>query len=329
MDFEDLISEEDLNPITPPSNEEELDTPPIEDTPPETPSEDTDEVDEKDEISESYFNFLKEVNVLDIPDDFEFTGKPEELEKALEITKSSMQNKVAEALWNKLPEDFKPLLQYGLEGGSNLDAYLKAYATPIDYENYPIESAEDQKKIVFESFKLTSNYEDAKILKMIKSLEISGDLEEAAGEAKEDLISYQSTRKANFLQEQQAQKIKEQEETAKYNSVLAENIDKTSYESLRKNRIKQVLLNPITVDNRTTTEFDSNLDSILSNPDHLVQLANIVADYNPKIGFNFDRMKKQLKSESTTEFKQLIKERLDKPNLTGSSSKQTVDESKI
>lgn len=165
---------------------------------------------------------------------------------------------------------------------------------------------------------------------MIKSLEVSGDLEEAAQEAKEDLINYQAEKKSNFLAEQKKAQEAAAKEYEEYKGTLTENIEKTSYDSLRKNRLKQVLFNPIKMGDKVVTEFDSNLDAILSNPEHLIQLADLVADYNPKIGFSLDRLKKQLKSESTTEFKKLVQEKLDtKPKVTGSSSKQQIDESKI
>lgn len=111
MDFEDLIQEEDLLPITTPDNQEDTqqdvtqdDSDPTVETSSSTNAdtntntEDDSSLEEKDEIAESYFNFLKEYNVLDLPDDFEFTGKPEELEKALQVTRENIQNKIAETL---------------------------------------------------------------------------------------------------------------------------------------------------------------------------------------------------------------------------------------
>lgn len=144
------------------------------------------------------------------------------------------------------------------------------------------------------------------------------------------MVSFQATRKASFLEEQEKERAKELARHEEYKTSIATTIDKTAHDSLRKNRIKQVLFSPIKTGDRTATEFDTNLDSILANPEHLVQLADILADYNPKIGFNFDRIKKQLKSESTTTFKKLIQEKLDtKSKVGGSSSKQIIDERKI
>lgn len=72
-------------------------TSPEESTIDESPQEPLQEV-EKDEISSSYFNFLKEYKVLDTPDDFEFDGSPEKLEEALNTTKESLSKKAYQAL---------------------------------------------------------------------------------------------------------------------------------------------------------------------------------------------------------------------------------------
>ena len=99
---------------------------------------------------------------------------------------------------------------------------------------------------------------------------------------------------------------------------------------LRKNRIKQVLLNPLNPGDVTSTEFNNTLDAALSNPEHLIQLADFIADYHPKLGFTSDRIKKQAKTESVKEFKRLMTDTLDtKTKVTGSSSKQFVDEAKL
>lgn len=105
MNFEDLIQEDDLLPI----EDHNVDTPPTEepteghndepnDEPNDNPPVDTDNDDDLKDVITSNFNFLKEVKVLDLPEDFEFDGKPEQLEKALEVTKSKMQKDVAAAL---------------------------------------------------------------------------------------------------------------------------------------------------------------------------------------------------------------------------------------
>lgn len=56
------------------------------------------EVDFTEEQVKSYYDTFKALNVLDTPDDFEFDGTVEGLEKAIQITKDSMHKNVATAL---------------------------------------------------------------------------------------------------------------------------------------------------------------------------------------------------------------------------------------
>lgn len=337
MDFNDLIQEEDLEiqdpippteepPITEPTDPP-TEEPPIEEPPAEKESEDDPSI----QISTNYFEFLKDFNVLDLPEDFKFDGTPEALEKALTITKESALKKAEESLLSRLPDDFKPLLQYGLAEGKDLNAYLSTFSKEVDYESAPVESLEDQRKIVYESFKLTSKYDDEKILKMIKSLEVSGDLEDAAKEAKEDLVNFQKSRRDNFVAEQKRLQEEQAAKYEEYKTSMFESIDKTPHDSLRKNRLKQVLFSPIERGNVKSTEFNFNLESIFDTPEHLVQLAELIADYNPKIGFNFDRLKNQLKSASATEFKKNVLEKLDttQTKVNGASTKIDSDAAKV
>lgn len=162
---------------------------------------------------------------------------------------------------------------------------------------------------------------------MVEKLESMGGLKEEA----EDAIDYLNTLKkekqqsflTNLQQEQENAKIAAKGESDRIAALIEA---ESSYDSLRKNRLKNFLLNPIQKDNQVLTEFDHNLDSVLSNPQHLLQLADLLADYHPKVGFNFDRMKRQLKTESAKGFKQLINEKLDtKSGIKGGSHKGTQE----
>ena len=73
------------------------------------------------------------------------------------------------------------------------------------------------------------------------------------------------------------------------------------------------------------TQFDHAMSRIYSNPDHFIQLADLVADYNEKSGFNFDRLKSKIKAESNSSLKNLIDNTLG-TTKKGSSVKQVKDD---
>ena len=285
--------------------------------------------DSPDEDAVSYFEYLKVNNVLDVPEDFEFDGTPESIQKAMEVTKSNLTAKVAENIWNSLPDDFKPLLKYGLEGGNSLQAYLNAY-TPVNYSDADIDDVITQKIIIKDYYKaINPNYQEDKIDRMISNLEKMEDtsLKEEALEAIDYLKELRQTQQDQLIESAKQDKIEREKKSAAAVAEITDLIEKTPQDSLRKNRIKNVLFQPVKKGQTTTTEFNHALDSILSTPSHLVQLAELLADYDPRVGFNFTRLTKQLETKSTKKFKELMQSKLDtKTNVKGSPLRSNKDD---
>lgn len=281
-----------------------------------------------DEDASNYFEYLKVNNVLDIPEDFVFDGTPDKIQEALDITKSNLVGKVAESMWNQLPQDFKPLLEYALQGGTSLQDYLNAY-TPVEYSEQDLDDPISQKAIIRDYYKaINPNYKDDKIDRMIGTLEKMEDtsLKDEAVEAIEYLKELRKTQQNQLIESAKMEKIKAEERAAERAQKITELIDKTDQDSLRKNRIKSILFHPIKKGTETTTEFNYALNSILSTPEHLVQFAEIVADYDPRVGFNFGRLTKQLETKSTKKFKDLMQSKLDtKTAIKGNPNKPKDD----
>lgn len=282
-----------------------------------------------DDDAVSYFEYLKVNNLLDVDEDFVFDGTPEKVQEAMEITKNKLTGKVAETIWNQLPDDFKPLLEYGLNGGKSLSDYLNAY-TPVDYSDADLDDPISQKQIIKDYYKaINPNYKEDKIDRMVSTLEKMDDtsLKEEAIEAIEYLKELRQTQQNELIQsakDAEKQRLAKAEEQATKLSTL---IDSSKHDSLRKNRIKNVLFQPIKKGDNTTTEFNHALNSILQTPEHLLQLADLLADYDSRVGFNFGRLIKQLETKSTKNFKELMQSKLDtKANVKGNPMKSQKDD---
>jgi hypothetical protein len=282
-------------------------------------------IEEIDETAVSYFNFLKEYKVLNTNDDFEFDGSSDAIEKALNQTRENTVKQVRDEIWNSLPEDFKPLLEYGLSGGNSLESYLSAF-TPIDYDNVDIEDTISQKQVITEYWKQHSNYTDEKIANMISKLERSDSLRESAEEALVDLKEFKETRRNEFLSRQAEAVASEKAAIAASTRALEDAVTSYTDDSKRVDRLKHFIFTPIRENNSTTTEFSKVLSNIEKNHTHLIQLADILADYNPNTGFSFDRIKKQLKSESAKSFRELLDSKLQRSPIKGNEQRQNVAE---
>lgn len=345
VDFDDMIQEMIAEAIPPeptpeptpaPDNDdpiEDLDSPPL--TPIQVDNEnddvDNDDVDDEDsgedDTSKRYFEFLKEYGVLSTPEDFEFDGTPEKLQEALDLTRDSLKESVAKHLWETLPEDFKPLLQYALSGGRSLEDYMDAYAQP-DYSTLDLSDVENQRRVMYDYWANTSEYTPEKINRMISSLEKSGDLESEALETAQELNALIEERKATLIErakeEEEARKAQVQEQTKKITTTIQAlpNVD-----TARKNRLQTFMFTPVKYEEGYSTGLNRTISQITSNPEHFVQLADLLADYRPDQGFDFNRLKTQLKTETNKSFREQINSKLDsKSKVTGNTTKSIKDD---
>ena len=319
FDFDDV---EETDPIDPAD-----DTP---DKPDPDQTDDTDDQNEPDETVQAYFDFLKENEVLNVPEDFKFDGTQESLDEALSLTKDTIKQQTAEAIWTALPEDFKPLLSYALNGGKDLQSYLKAFS-PNDFESFPLDTEDGQKNILREYYKQTSKHSPEKIERMINRIAETEELEQ---EAKD---SYQELQDLKTQRQKQLNDKAVEEETARIKSAqaavanLTTAIESSTFiEPTRKDKVKGFFLNKVPTDNGYTNGFNYVINSILSKPEHQVQLADLLMDYDPKEGFSLTRIQKKAQTEKTKSFKNYLETKInDKLPTRGSStfkpSKDTFD----
>lgn len=168
-----------------------------------------------------------------------------------------------------------------------------------------------QRKVVRDYYLQTSNHPPERIERMVAKLEDRGHLYDEAVDALEEIKQFKEQKKLQLdaiaKAEEEQRKLQAQQEIDKLNKTIEE---ATFLEAERKNRVKSFVLAPIKVDGKVTTQFDNALEQIFANEQHFVQLADMLADYNPKQGFNFERLEKKIKTKNNTAFKKLLDETL-------------------
>jgi len=277
-----------------------------------------------DETAEAYFNYLKEVAVLDVPDDFKFKGNADSIQEALTLTKKNLTAKVAQNIWNSLPDDFKPLLEYGLNRGQNLKDYLEAVKL-TDVEALDLGDDISRKAVIKSYYRILSpKLDDAQLDKRVEKLAEIGDLEEEAQDALEYLKTHRQEQKDALVQKAKAEQEAQLETLRKEITDVTALIDSSDeFDINRKNRLKTFLFTPTS---QNTTGFEATLDSVYENPQHKIQLANILADYDPKQGFNFEKLQKKLQTKATQSLKELMNSKLDPKTQTKGSSKKADED---
>lgn len=151
LDDDQLIEDPDDNNVDPTP---EPNDPPESNDPPEESEDNNVESDpEEDETAIAYFEYLKENGVLDLPEDYEFDGTTEGIQEALTITEQQKQLKAYQNIWNHLPDDFKPLLDYALKGGTSLQEYLNVFAAN-SFDDYDLTDPVSQKLVIEQYYRL-------------------------------------------------------------------------------------------------------------------------------------------------------------------------------
>lgn len=269
------------------------------------------------------FEYLKTNALIEVDDDFEYDGSEEKLAKALELTKFKREERATNDLLSKLPPDFQALLEYGLNGGNSLEEYIQAYGS-VDVSTLDLEDEDNQETVLRQNWKQTSTFSDTKIDGMIEKLKKAGDLKDAAVEAAAELNDLKEKRKTSLIAEQK-QRIKEEQETIQsrakeFNQKFEEY--KTTPE--RKNKIESIFK----ADPSGEVKFNKVIKDVKSNYEHLLQLADLLVDYDPKTGFNLDRFTKKVESEKVKGLRDILESKIkdSKTQVKGSTVKPTNDD---
>lgn len=309
------LEENPVDPITPEDEPEEL----------EEELEEPEEPKEADENIKAYYEALKEYKLLDVPDDFEFDGTEEGLEKALEATKNNISQKVIAEVWNALPEDFRPAFQYALQNKVSFKEYLDIFVEQ-DLDKISTDTPEAQKAILTRYYNETSSFSPEKIKSLISKLEKDDSLEEEAIEALVYLKNLSEEKKTEFLNRKKAEEELSAKQRKERTDELISVIDKTVEDKTRNSKLKSFIFNPIKVNNTDTTSYLYTFQNIMSNPEHFVQLADIMADYDPKTGFKLERIAAQVKTSKNSSFRKSLSEKLDGlPAAKGSVKNANTD----
>lgn len=177
--------------------------------------EEEEEIEEEEEKTssaslESYYSILSEQNLLYPDEDFEFDGTEESLQTAIQQTKNNLSIAAQQALWQSLPEKWRPALQYALQGGDDVDTFLST-VKEIDTDSLNVDDEKHQREILKRYYSETTSFSSDKINNLVEKASLANTLAEDAEDALEELKTI-SAQKQQQLLEQQAQARQAQQE---------------------------------------------------------------------------------------------------------------------
>lgn len=271
------------------------------------------------------FTQLKEEGLIQVKDDFEFDGSTSGLDEALNQTFEHLSQSAQETLINSLPAEVGMLVNYSLQTGGNLQDYLKNQESNIDFEKLDLEDEGIQEEVLKQFFKQTTKYNDDRISRMVNRAKKSGELEEEARDAYRELLNMREEQKTSLQEQIETQKA-QRLETERQQRENFENLIKSNSEIAkpRKSRLRNFIINKSRKrgEAQYSTELSRTLTKLAQNPEHVIQLGDLLLDYSPEKGINLERLQDKKSSKKTKEVLSRLDKILDpKTNTrTGSSS---------
>jgi len=255
----------------------------------------------------SYYNFLKQTGLILVGDDYEFDGSPEKFQEVIESTRSNMQTAGAQMIWEQLPDSYKLVLEHGLNGGNDINAVKEVINGQTDLDSLDLEDEGTQENLMVNYLKRTTKYDDNKIQKAIARIKATGDLEEEAESALSELKGiYREEKEALVRQQAEEQQKAVQTQQESYNNFL-HTVGDMKMPDDRKRKIVSSIWTVGDYGEYENVSYFNYIDYIVkNNPEHLAQLAEIYLDYDSQKGFTSDTIKRKVKSEVTTNFRDSI-----------------------
>lgn len=314
FNFEDTIFSDAVNKLTAPEpspkDQEDAATEVAE--PEEEVVEETSSPEEPSEAIQAHLDFLKDFGLLSSDEDVEPTV--EGLSKVLDQTKKNLEAEAVQNLMSKLPPDFVPLLQYALTSPqASIQDYLTVEATQLDLASLDLTKEEDQKLALRMYYEQTSSHPSDRIDRMIARI----DADELATEAKDAVLSLQSflDKKKEDLAAEALQKEEELKQARLERERALTDAVSSTLSATRAKVVQNFMLSPLKIENQVTTRLNYTLQNIFRNPVHLVQLADVLADYDNTKGLTSTRLEKKAASNVSNNLRQLVDERLASSNL--------------
>lgn len=274
------------------------------------------------------FNFWKESGLLYLPEDYQFDNTPEGLEKAINTSKENVRLAGAQAIYDELPDQFKVVLDYALNGGNDVKEVLQfiegKQSVGIDFEKPDFDDDSFCQRVIATYLRKTTKLSDERIQKTIQAYTDSGALGDQSEAIFDDLKKIVEDEEAEIVKKAQ----REREDYAKqleqsYNQFKSA-LEKDSGIPDRK---KQEIINAVWAagefEGKTTSKMAYIQSKILSNPEHLVQYVNMLLDYDPEKGFNGEKKQKREDTQQNLNFRERLMKAttgMTRPGMKGSSA---------
>lgn len=222
-----------------------------------------------------HLNMLKESGLLLLPEDYKLTI--DSAEEALALNEQYRTQLAYQDLMERLPQNIRSIVDYGLSGGSEVDKFLE-YQNNIDVLDVDITDEKNQAEIVRQYLKSRGN-DDYVIQAAIERLQDTDRLSEEASKRQKEMKTAFQQAQQEMIQQERLKAQAQYEAQVNYQKQITDYIGGQRWTEKSKREMYNYLFSP--ENNASLT-----LNQIVYNPEHYVQLARFLKEnYDPKTGF--------------------------------------------
>ena len=259
--------------------------------------------DKSSEVVKGYIDFSKQNDILLLDEGFEIDGSEESIQQAKEQTVRNYQRSAVNAILSKLPQRLQDMAIYALKGGTDFDSFEKGTSEELN-----IDTLEGQTNTLKTYYKNVLQWDSNKIEKYLSRLD-ENDVAEEATDLKSKLETLEIKQRQDKIKEQEEEDKNRTLKLQEFNNRVKTNIDQAGFvPSARKTKLNNFVFNTARKEDGVMTELVRTFNTIQSNPEHFVQLADLLLDYDPQKGIAFQRFEKKGTTTMNKGLKQALEE---------------------
>lgn len=256
-------------------------------------SNETEEEEEEDETFVKGYDIFKENIFKYLPEDYEFKATEKGFEEALNVVEDTIAGNIHSQYLAQLEGNpkAKAYLDFLVktEGNGDFDKWQKVYNTDISSFKEEDMSDNDVAKVVYSEYLKFQGLEDEDILQKLEDAEDFGTLEKEAKIALKYIPKIQEKETEELLKDYQDQKKNRDEVYQSNYNILSETAKQIKLPKEKGQQLVDSIMRPVrTQGGYETTMFNYMLNRVQTNPQHILQLASLIMDYDEEKGFNFD-----------------------------------------
>lgn len=271
------------------------------------------------ESLEAKYNTLIELGYLELPEDYKTPTTEEELEKAVNDSKVYRQEQAVAAIWESLPEEGKPLLEYLLNGGKDIESFQKVHSQFPNLETIDLNDVEAQKQVM-KMFYTKKGFTEAKANKQVEILENLMELETEAKDALTELKQIDKQEKENLIKQAKEHTAKKEEAENKRWQILQQTLNTTEDfgggytigKKAKPTALQSLYKQVRTEDGTVTTDFNYKLRNVvLQDPKLTLVLSDMLnrLTQDKKTGeiyFDFSHIQERAETKVTKGFSEKL-----------------------